>query len=70
MKISYVFSALAGLAATVSAYPSFSGSNLYYAAGLSSDEQKTLFTGLQDAGVQVLRVWLDGELFPIDHFWQ
>lgn len=43
------------------AYSSFSGSNLYYAAGLTPDEQTTLFTGLQSAGVKVLRVWLDGE---------
>lgn len=40
---------------------SFAGSNLYYAAGLDSDQQDTFFSGLQDAGVKVLRVWLDGE---------
>ncbi|KAK2612643.1 hypothetical protein QQS21_001259 [Conoideocrella luteorostrata] len=38
---------------------SFAGSNLYYAAGLTSDQQTTLLTGLQSAGVKVLRVWLD-----------
>jgi mannan endo-1,4-beta-mannosidase len=38
----------------------FAGSNLYYAAGLTSTQQDTLFTGLQSAGVKVLRVWLDG----------
>lgn len=61
MKISYALGALAGLASSVSAYQTFSGSNLYYAAGLTTDEQNTLFAGLKDAGVQVLRVWLDGE---------
>ncbi|KAL5361128.1 glycoside hydrolase superfamily [Aspergillus floccosus] len=39
----------------------FAGSNLYYAAGLTSSQQDTLFTGLQSAGVKVLRVWLDGQ---------
>lgn len=39
---------------------SFVGSNLYYGAGLTESEQQTLFTGLQSAGVRVLRVWLDG----------
>jgi mannan endo-1,4-beta-mannosidase len=51
---------VAGLAAYVSAANSFAGSNLYYAAGLNQAQQTTLFTGLKDAGVQVLRVWLDG----------
>ncbi|CZT23756.1 uncharacterized protein RCC_09470 [Ramularia collo-cygni] len=64
MKVSYALSAFAGLSSSVSAYQSFAGSNLYYAAGLSTDEQKTLFTGLQEADVQVLRVWLDGETSP------
>lgn len=40
---------------------SFAASNLYYAAGLTAAEQKTLFTGLQDANIKVLRVWLDGK---------
>lgn len=61
MKVSYALSALASLATSVSAYQSFSGSNLYYAAGLSTDQQNTLFAGLKDAGIQVLRVWLDGK---------
>jgi mannan endo-1,4-beta-mannosidase len=39
----------------------FAASNLYYAAGLNNDQQQFLFQGLQDAGVKVLRVWLDGE---------
>lgn len=43
------------------AVKSFAGSNLYYAAGLSIDQQKNLFSQLQSAGVKVLRVWLDGE---------
>ncbi|KAJ6151697.1 glycoside hydrolase family 5 protein [Penicillium chermesinum] len=54
---------LAG-APRVFAAKSFAGSNLYYAAGLSSDEQETLFSGLQDAGAKVLRVWLDAEDSP------
>ncbi|KAF2152259.1 glycoside hydrolase family 5 protein [Myriangium duriaei CBS 260.36] len=40
---------------------SFSGSNLYYAAGLTPAQQVTLLSGLQSAGVKVLRVWLDGQ---------
>jgi len=40
---------------------SFSASNLYYAAGLTVDQQHTLLSGLQSAGVKVLRVWLDGK---------
>jgi mannan endo-1,4-beta-mannosidase len=61
MKISNILSALASFTATASAATGFVGSNLYYAAGLSTAEQTTLFTGLKDAGVQVLRVWLDGK---------
>lgn len=59
---------VASTALTLTALPgamaakSFSASNLYYAAGLSTDDQTTLFTGLQSAGVKVLRVWLDGEI--------
>ena len=59
MRLVYALSAV--FAACVSAANSFSGSNLYYAAGLSQDQQKTLFSNLKIAGVQVLRVWLDGE---------
>ncbi|KAH8120346.1 beta-1,3-mannanase [Phellopilus nigrolimitatus] len=40
---------------------SFAGSNLYYAAGLSDSDRTTLLQGLQDAGMKVLRVWLDGQ---------
>ncbi|KDQ61350.1 glycoside hydrolase family 5 protein [Jaapia argillacea MUCL 33604] len=40
---------------------SFAGSNLYYAAGLSGSERATLLSGMQSAGMKVLRVWLDGE---------
>ncbi|KAM0343532.1 hypothetical protein ACHAPU_008427 [Fusarium lateritium] len=47
--------------ATTFAAKSFSASNLYYAAGLTDSQQTTLFTGLQSAGVKVLRVWLDGQ---------
>lgn len=43
-------------------YTSFAGSNLYYAAGLSSDQQHTLLSALKTAGAKVLRVWLDGIL--------
>jgi mannan endo-1,4-beta-mannosidase len=43
------------------AVKSFAGSNLYYAAGLSIDQQKSLFSQLQSAGVKVFRVWLDGK---------
>nr|POF16594.1 mannan endo-1,4-beta-mannosidase a [Quercus suber] len=61
MKPSHIFSALLGLASQVAAAPSFAGSNLYYAAGLDGDQQTTLFQGLSDAGIKVVRVWLDGE---------
>jgi mannan endo-1,4-beta-mannosidase len=60
MRFFNTLSILAGLAAHASAANSFAGSNLYYAAGLNQAQQTTLFTGLKDAGVQVLRVWLDG----------
>ncbi|KIJ62581.1 glycoside hydrolase family 5 protein [Hydnomerulius pinastri MD-312] len=40
---------------------SFAGSNLYYAAGLSSATRGTLLDALQGTGVKVLRVWLDGQ---------
>jgi hypothetical protein len=43
---------------------SWAGSNLYYAAGLSTAEQHTLFSGLQAANIKVLRVWLDGQSSP------
>ncbi|KAL4946472.1 glycoside hydrolase superfamily [Aspergillus oleicola] len=40
---------------------SFAGSNLYYAVGLTDAQSTTLLEGLQNAGVKVLRVWLDGQ---------
>ncbi|GJE98214.1 glycoside hydrolase family 5 protein [Phanerochaete sordida] len=40
---------------------SFAGSNLYYAAGLYPQDRDTLLSGLQSAGMKVLRVWLDGQ---------
>ena len=63
MKTFSFLGAVAGLLSSAFAANSFAGSNLYYAAGLTASEQTTLFTGLQDAGVKVLRVWLDGTLF-------
>ena len=57
----FLFALLALLAGVSKAAQSFAGSNLYYAAGLTSDQQKTLFSKLQEAGVKVLRVWLDGK---------
>ncbi|KAH6994548.1 glycoside hydrolase superfamily [Fusarium venenatum] len=52
--------ALSSLATTFAA-KSFSASNLYYAAGLTDSQQTALLSGLQSAGVKVLRVWLDGQ---------
>ncbi|KAL4878889.1 glycoside hydrolase superfamily [Aspergillus karnatakaensis] len=54
---------LVGLSTVTStlAAKSFSASNLYYAAGLTDAQSTTLFEGLQDADVKVLRVWLDGQ---------
>ncbi|KZS86864.1 beta-1,3-mannanase [Sistotremastrum niveocremeum HHB9708] len=40
---------------------SFAGANLYYAAGLSTSEQNTLFSAMKSANMKVLRVWLDGQ---------
>ncbi|KZM24925.1 hydrolase [Ascochyta rabiei] len=76
MRFSTVFTgvlfSLASLSTTYAA-KSFSGSNLYYAAGLKEAQQTTLLEGLQSAGVKVLRVWLDGQSgdtkgTPIDDF--
>lgn len=64
MKLRYALTLVLGVAEYATAATSFAGSNLYYAAGLTSSQQTTLFTGLKDAGVQVLRVWLDGESSP------
>lgn len=61
MKLLKAVSLVLGLAEYAAAATSFAGSNLYYAAGLTQSQQTTLFTGLKDAGVQVLRVWLDGK---------
>jgi mannan endo-1,4-beta-mannosidase len=65
MKISRALRFIFGLVESAAAAMSFAGSNLYYAAGLTQSQQTALFTGLEDAGVQVLRVWLDGEFEPI-----
>lgn len=63
MKFSTIFSSIlsAALLSFAHAVNNFSGSNLYYAAGLTTDQQHTLLSGLQSAGVKVLRVWLDGK---------
>ncbi|KAI8237157.1 hypothetical protein K4K57_008792 [Colletotrichum sp. SAR 10_99] len=63
MKLYSLFAALLGLSlsATCQAAKSFSASNLYYAAGLNTQQQTFLFEGLQSAGIKVLRVWLDGQ---------
>ncbi|KAH9949069.1 glycoside hydrolase [Amylocystis lapponica] len=39
----------------------WTGSNLYYAAGLYDEDADTLLKGLQSIGMKVLRVWLDPE---------
>ncbi len=64
--------ALLGLASlsTTFAANSFAGSNLYYAAGLTDNEQVTLLEGLESAGVKVLRVWLDGKSLVTSHPFQ
>ncbi|KAI7231786.1 hypothetical protein KC330_g6235 [Hortaea werneckii] len=64
MRLLSVVGALAGLLGCTSAASLFAGSNLYYAAGLNQEQQTTLFEGLQDANVRVLRVWLDGQDSP------
>jgi mannan endo-1,4-beta-mannosidase len=64
MKVfSCVTALLCGLSFSTTAFAvkSFSGSNLYYAAGLKDNQQTALLDGLKSAGVKVLRVWLDGE---------
>ncbi|KAJ5147292.1 glycoside hydrolase family 5 protein [Penicillium atrosanguineum] len=55
-----LFASLA-IAHSVLGAQSFAGSNLYFAAGLTSEQQDTLFNGLESAGVKALRVWLDGQ---------
>jgi len=52
MKLLKAVSLVLGLAEYATAATSFAGSNLYYAAGLTSSQQTTLFTGLKDAGVK------------------
>lgn len=70
MKLSALLAGLSGLLASASASQSFAGSNLYYAAGLTGSQQDTLLQGLSDAGVKVLRVWLDGEAGAANRYWQ
>lgn len=62
MRIILVLLVLTLAAYLSNAAQSFAGSNLYYAPGLTTDQQRTLFSKLQQAGVKVLRVWLDGKL--------
>ncbi|CAE6338864.1 unnamed protein product [Rhizoctonia solani] len=50
-----------GFASIASAANSFAGSNLYYAAGLSTSQRATLLSNMQSAGMKLLRVWLDGQ---------
>ncbi|KAI0471666.1 glycoside hydrolase superfamily [Xylariaceae sp. FL0804] len=65
MKLSCIFATgLALNSSAVLAATAWAGSNLYYAAGLSTSEQETLFSGLQGIGAKVLRVWLDGQTSP------
>ncbi|KAJ5677067.1 glycoside hydrolase family 5 protein [Penicillium maclennaniae] len=61
MKVFQTFFASLAIVPSVLGAQSFAGSNLYYAAGLTSEQQDTLFNGLESAGVKVLRVWLDGQ---------
>ncbi|KAA1471168.1 glycoside hydrolase family 5 protein [Dentipellis sp. KUC8613] len=49
------------LAYAASAANSFAGSNLYYAAGLSASQRSTLLGAMQNAGMKVIRVWMDAE---------
>jgi len=55
------FASILAIASSAFAANSFAGSNLYYAAGLSSSQQDTLFSAMKSAGMKVLRVWVDGE---------
>ncbi|KAJ5444707.1 uncharacterized protein N7458_008579 [Penicillium daleae] len=71
-SITTILYGLSSLSVTLAAN-SFSASNLYYAAGLTDSQSTTLLSGLQSAGVKVLRVWLDGQSgtvkgTPIDSF--
>lgn len=66
MKLSTIFTTFVCVQA-VSAAQSWAGSNLYYAAGLTTAQQNILFTDLQASGVRVLRVWLDGIFSSLYH---
>jgi hypothetical protein len=55
---------LLALAATTLAANSFAGSNLYYAAGLSSAQQNTLFQGMQ-SGESSLHILIHRQLLTI-----
>ncbi|KZS89755.1 glycoside hydrolase family 5 protein [Sistotremastrum niveocremeum HHB9708] len=57
ISIASVFAASCGS----SGQTSFAGANLYYAAGLSTNDQHTLCSAMQSANMKVLRVWLDGQ---------
>ncbi|TBU28380.1 glycoside hydrolase [Dichomitus squalens] len=48
-------------AAATASPANFAGSNLYYAAGLSSSQRATLLKGLQSANMKVLRVWIGAQ---------
>lgn len=64
MKLfSFITTSLLGFSSitTTLAAPSFTASNLYYAAGLKDEQTEKLLKGLQSAGIKVLRVWLDGQ---------
>jgi hypothetical protein len=60
MRLSNILFASLAIVSFVLGAQSFPGSNLYCAAGLTSDQQDTLFSGLESAGIKALRVWLDG----------
>ena len=61
LTVPFLISLLSSLIPSSYAANAWAGSNLYYAAGLTTAEQDSLFSALQSAGVKVLRVWLDGE---------
>ena len=66
MKFSTLYSFVTVLHYVIAAQ-SWAGSNLYYAAGLTTAQQNTLFTALQASGITVLRVWLDGKSLTLIH---
>ncbi|KAG8959355.1 hypothetical protein FRC03_008085 [Tulasnella sp. 419] len=62
MKVSlYLIGIATTIAGVASAANVWSGTNLYYAAGLSASQRASYFSALQSAGMKVLRVWLDGQ---------